>query len=65
MLLQRPASWCAACKATFDPDLEQGGNTNVMMRRDPTTGEMTRALVHRWCHPGRSPRPTSDALADA
>jgi hypothetical protein len=27
---------CAACNAAFDPDLEQGGNTNVVVRRDPT-----------------------------
>jgi hypothetical protein len=40
----------------FDPDLEQGGNTNIVVRRDPATGEMTRALVHRWCRPGRSPQ---------
>jgi hypothetical protein len=43
----------AACKTVFDPDLEQGGNINVVARRDPATGEMTRALVHRWCRPGR------------
>jgi hypothetical protein len=36
-----------------------------VVRRDPATGEMTRALVHRWCRPGRSPRSTSHALADA
>ena len=24
-----------ACKAVFDPDLEQGGNLNVVVRRDP------------------------------
>ena len=51
--------------AVLDPDLEQGGNTNIVVRRDPATGEMTRVLVHRWCRPGRSPRSTSDALADA
>lgn len=27
------------CKAVFDPDLEQGGNTNVVVRRDRTSGE--------------------------
>jgi uncharacterized protein YwbE len=52
-------------KAVFDPDLEQGGNTNIVVRRDPATGEMTRALVHRWCRPGRHPRSISNALADA
>jgi hypothetical protein len=26
---------CAACKTVFDPDLEQGGNINVMVRRNP------------------------------
>ena len=49
----------------LDPDLEQGGNINVVVRRDPATGDTTRALVHRWCRPGRSPRSTSYALADA
>jgi hypothetical protein len=49
----------------FDPDLAQGGNTNVVVRRDPDTGESARVLVHRWCRPGRSPRSTSQALADA
>jgi hypothetical protein len=53
------------CKTVFDPDLEQGGNINVVVRRDPATGDMTRALVHRWCRPGRSPRSTSHTLADA
>jgi hypothetical protein len=28
--------------AIFDPDLEQGGNANVVVRRDSTTGEVTR-----------------------
>jgi RNA-directed DNA polymerase len=64
-LLQRQAGRCAACKAVFDPDLEQGGNITVVMRRDPATGDTTRVLVHRWCRPGRSPRSTSHALADA
>ena len=64
-LLQRQAGRCAACKAVFDSDLEQGGNTNIVVRRDPATGDITRALVHRWCRPGRSPRSTSYALADA
>jgi RNA-directed DNA polymerase len=64
-LLQRQAGRCAACKAVFDPDLEQGGNTNIVVRRDPATGDMTRVLVHRWCRPGRSPRSTSNVLADA
>jgi hypothetical protein len=48
----RQAGQCAACKAVFDPDLEQGGNTNVVVRRDSATGETTRVLVHRWCRPG-------------
>jgi hypothetical protein len=64
-LLQRQAGRCAACKAVFNPDLEQGGNINVVVRRDPATGETTRALVHRWGRPGRHPRPTLNALADA
>jgi len=25
---------CAACKAVFDPDLEQGGNISVVVRRN-------------------------------
>jgi hypothetical protein len=40
-------------------------NTNVVERRDPTTGDTTRVLVHRSCRPGRSRRSTSYALADA
>jgi len=48
---------CAACKALFDPDLEQGANTNIVVHRDPATGDTTRVLVHRWCSPGRPPRP--------
>ena len=52
-------------QAVFDPDLEQDGNTNIVVRRDPATGDTTRVLVHRWCRPGRSPRSTSYALADA
>jgi hypothetical protein len=44
---------CAACKTVFDPDLDQGGNTNVVVRRDPITGDVTRALVCHWCRPGR------------
>jgi hypothetical protein len=31
------AGACAACKAVFDPDLEQGGNTNIVVRRDSAT----------------------------
>jgi hypothetical protein len=49
----------------FDPDLEQGGNTNIVVRRDPATGDTIRVLVNRWCRPGRSPRSTSYALTDA
>jgi hypothetical protein len=63
--LQRQAGRCAACKVVFDPDLEQGGNTIIVVRRDPATGETTRVLVHRWCRTGRSRRSTSYALADA
>jgi hypothetical protein len=33
--LQRQAGRCAAGKAVFDPDLEQGGNVNLVVRRDP------------------------------
>jgi hypothetical protein len=54
LLLQRQAGRCAACNAVFDPDLEQGGRTNIVVRRDPATGDTTRVLVHRWCRPGRS-----------
>jgi len=42
----------AACKAAFDPDLEPGSNANVVVRREPVTGEVTR----RW---------SSKTLADA
>jgi hypothetical protein len=51
-LLQRQAGRCAACKAVFDPDLEPGSNANVVVRREPVTGEVTR----RW---------SSKTLADA
>ena len=51
-------------QAVFDMELQRGGNTNIMMRCNPVTGEMTRVLVHRWCRPGRSPRSTSYPLAD-
>jgi hypothetical protein len=34
-LLQRQAGRCAAWKAVFDPDLEQGGNTNIVVRDPP------------------------------
>jgi hypothetical protein len=27
--------WCAACKTVADAVLEQGGNINVVVRRDP------------------------------
>jgi hypothetical protein len=58
-LLQRQAGRCAACKTVFDPDLEQGGNIKVVVRRNPATGGMTRALVHRWNRPGPSPQDTA------
>jgi hypothetical protein len=64
-LLRRQAGRCAACKAVFDSDLEQGGNITVVVPHDPATGDPIRVLVHRWCRPGRSPRSTSHALADA
>ncbi len=38
-----------ACKAVFDPDLEQGGNITVVVRRDLATGGTTGVPVHRWC----------------
>ena len=28
---------CAAFNGVFDPDLEQGGNHNIVVRRDPTS----------------------------
>jgi hypothetical protein len=31
----------------LDPDLEQGGNINVVVGRDPATGEVTRVLTRR------------------
>jgi hypothetical protein len=40
-------------RRVFDPDLEQGGDTNIAERSDLVTGEMTRILVHPWCRPGR------------
>jgi hypothetical protein len=41
------AGRCPACKTLLEPDLEQGDNTNIVVRRDPTTGEVIRVLVHR------------------
>ena len=35
-------SRCLGCKAVFDPDLQQGGNITVLVRRDPATGDPTR-----------------------
>jgi hypothetical protein len=47
-----------------DPDLEQLGNTTIVVRRDPATGDTTRHLVHRWCRPGRPTWLISATLAD-
>jgi hypothetical protein len=33
------AGRCAACKTLLNPDLEQGGNTNLVVRCDPATGD--------------------------
>ena len=65
-LLKQQAGRCAACKAVFNADLDQHDSTNVLVRRDPATGNIARVLVHRWCRPGRKPkRRTLDMLADA
>jgi hypothetical protein len=37
-----------ACKRIFDPDCEQRGNTNVMVRRNLTTGDPNRVPLSRW-----------------
>jgi hypothetical protein len=57
LILQRThAGRCVACMMVFNPDLERGGNINVVVRRDPATGDMTRAApVCRWCRHARSP----------
>jgi hypothetical protein len=47
----------AARDAVFDQNIAQ-------VRRDPATGEVTRALVHRWSRPGRRRR-WNPASADA
>ena len=45
MILQgTQAGRCTACKAVLDPDLQQGGNVNVAVRRDPATGDTSGAL---------------------
>jgi hypothetical protein len=36
-----------------------------VVRRHPAAGDARLAFGHRWCRPGRSPRSTSYALADA
>jgi RNA-directed DNA polymerase len=64
-LLKRQGGRCAACKSVLDPDLAQDGNTNLVVRRDPATGDNTRVLVHRWCRPGRQQRAISNRPADA
>jgi RNA-directed DNA polymerase len=65
-LLKQQGSRCAACRAAFDADLDQHGNTTIVVRREAATGDKTRVLVHRWCRPGRKPtRRTRDTLADA
>jgi RNA-directed DNA polymerase len=65
-LLKQQDGRCAVCKAAIDADLDQHDNTNVVVRRDSATGDPVRVLVHRWCHPGRTPkRRTLDMLADA
>jgi RNA-directed DNA polymerase len=65
-LLKQQEGRCAVCRAVFDADLDQHDNTNVVVRRDPATGDNARVLVHRWCRPGRKPkRRTLDMLADA
>jgi hypothetical protein len=45
----------------LDPDLEQGGNTNVVVRRDLPPETPNRVLVHGWC-PWTVPRSTSNTL---
>ena len=37
-LLRRQAGRCAVCKTVFDLDLEQFGDTSILVRRDPATG---------------------------
>jgi hypothetical protein len=39
--------WACAAGKGVDPDPEQGGNINVMVRRDPAIRDSTRVLVHR------------------
>ena len=39
-LLRRQAGRCAVCKTVFDLDLEQFGDTTILARRDPATGDM-------------------------
>jgi hypothetical protein len=52
------AGRCATCRAVFDPGLEQGGNTTLVVRRDSASGNTTRVLVHRW---SREPLPAAVA----
>jgi hypothetical protein len=59
------SSWLTAFRAVFDPDLEQGGNINVVVRSDSATGAGIRVLVHRWCHPGRAETTGSTAYGGA
>jgi RNA-directed DNA polymerase len=65
-LLKQQEGRCAVCKAVFEADLDQHDSINVLVSRDPATGDNARVLVHRWCRPGRKQtRRTLDALADA
>jgi RNA-directed DNA polymerase len=55
-LLKRQGGRCAVCKSVLDPDPAQDANANVVVRRDPATGNQTRVLVHSWCRSGRPQR---------
>jgi hypothetical protein len=47
--LHQQAGRCAACKAAFDPDLEQGGNTNIVVRVHLAAADGTATPRCRLC----------------
>jgi RNA-directed DNA polymerase len=64
-LLKWQEGRCAACGAVFNEDAQQHGDVIMYASRDAVTGDSTRALIHRWCRPGRPSRRSATTLADA
>jgi hypothetical protein len=45
--LQQQAGRCGL-QSGLRSEARAGGNTNIVVRRDPGTGEATRVLAYRW-----------------